>query len=88
MSEKLRACVADLSAQWQTTLEKGFEGMQERGLIRKAAVPGELAEATLAAIQGGYLLSSAKRDRRPMQQSLDLALRHLRSFSPGAGQRG
>lgn len=82
MSEELRARVADAFLQWQTSLAEAFEEMRRRGLIRKGAVPGELADMTLAAIQGGYLLSSAERDPAPMVQSLKLALAHLRSWRP------
>ncbi|MDP9459938.1 MAG: hypothetical protein M3Q22_06715 [Actinomycetota bacterium] len=38
--------------------------MQARGLLRDAD-PYALAESTIAVLQGGYLLSSTKRDIRP-----------------------
>ena len=87
MSEELRVFVAELFDRWHASLEGGFEEMRRRGLITRTAVPAELAQATLIAIQGGYLMSSAKRDSKPMEQSLRLALRHLRSFArtPSSG---
>lgn len=80
MSDELRARVADAFRQWHTSLEKAFEDMRSRGVLRKNAVPAELAEMTLAAIQGGYLLSTARQDVKPMAQSLKHALAHLRSW--------
>ena len=87
MSEELRVFVAELFDRWHASLEGGFEEMRRRGLITRTAVAAELAQATLIAIQGGYLMSSAKRDSKPMEQSLRLALRHLRSFArtPSSG---
>lgn len=82
MSDELRARVADAFRQWHTSLEKAFEDMRSRGVLRKNAVPAELAEMTLAAIQGGYLLSTAQQDVKPMAQSLKHALAHLRSWRP------
>ncbi len=56
--------------------------MRRRRLIVAEADPAELAQTTLAAIQGGYLLSTAERDLRPMARSLKLALTYLRSLRP------
>lgn len=83
MGNELGARVADAFLQWQTSLEEAFGDMRARGLLRESAVPSELAEVTLAAIQGGYLLSSAERDIGPMARSLKAALAHLRSFRAG-----
>lgn len=81
MGDDLRARVAHAFLQWHTSLEAAFEDMRARGLLRKNAAPAELAEATLAAIQGGYLLSTAKREIGPMVRSLEHALEHVRSWS-------
>ncbi len=56
--------------------------MQATGLLRDDADPDALAEATIAVVQGGYLLSSTKRDIRPMRNALQLALSQLRSYAP------
>lgn len=81
-SEELRARVADAFLRWQSTLEQAFEKMRSRGLIETDDTPAELAQTTLAAIQGGYLLSTAEQDLQPMVQSLKLAHTHLRSLIP------
>lgn len=81
MSAELRARVAEAFGHWQHTLEQAFAGMQGRGLIDAEALPDELAQVTLAAIQGGYLLSTAQQDLQPMVRSLDLAFTHLRSLA-------
>jgi len=81
MGNELQGHVADAFLRWHTSLEEAFEDMRARGLLRENAVPAELAEATLAAIQGGYLLSTVKRDIGPMARSLELAFVHLRSWS-------
>ncbi|PZR68202.1 MAG: TetR family transcriptional regulator [Solirubrobacterales bacterium] len=81
-SEELKARVADAFLRWQSTLEQAFEKMRSRGLIETDATPAELAQTTLAAIQGGYLLSTAEQDLQPMARSLKLAYTHLRSLIP------
>lgn len=81
-SEELKARVADAFLRWQSTLEQAFEKMRSRGLIETDATPAELAQTTLAAIQGGYLLSTAEQDLEPMARSLKLAYTHLRSLIP------
>ena len=81
MSENLRARVAEAFLHWQDTLEQAFEAMRNRGLIDADALPAELAQTTLAAVQGGYLLSTAEQDLQPMARSLKLAFAHLRSLA-------
>ncbi len=81
MGDELQGRVADAFLRWHATLEEAFEEMRSRGRLRPQAVPAELAEATLAAIQGGYLISTAEREIGPMARSLELAFGHLRSWS-------
>jgi hypothetical protein len=40
-----------------------------------------LAEEAIAAIQGGYLLSTARRDAGPMRNAVGAAYARLRSFA-------
>jgi TetR/AcrR family transcriptional repressor of nem operon len=56
--------------------------MQARGLLRDDADAYALAESTIAVLQGGYLLSSTKRDIRPMRNALAAALGQLKSYAP------
>lgn len=81
MSPELRARAAEAFRHWQRTLERAFASMRKRGLIDADALPDDLAQVTLAAIQGGYLLSTAEQDLQPMVRSLDLVFTHLRSLA-------
>lgn len=82
MSAELRARAAEAFRQWEHTLERMFAEMQGHGLIDADALSHELAQVTLAAVQGGYLLSTAEQDLQPMVRSLDLAFTHLRALAP------
>lgn len=78
----LRARAADAFSRWESFLSEGLQAMQTRGLLRDDADPDTLAETTIAVLQGGYLLSSTKRDIRPMRNALAIALSQLRSYAP------
>ncbi len=78
--EELRVAIAAAFASWESFLATGLEAMKARGALRATADPDVLAETTMAAIQGGYLLSTTKRDIRPMRNALAAAYAQLRSF--------
>jgi hypothetical protein len=59
----------------------GLEEMRRRGKLRRDANPAELATATLAAIQGGLVLTQSRRDPNQLRIALDAIYRHLRSFA-------
>ncbi len=61
-----------------------LEVMRGRGELVGTADPAALAEAVIAIIQGGYLLSSIKRDPSPMRGALLAALGYLASYAPAA----
>jgi TetR/AcrR family transcriptional repressor of nem operon len=81
-SDELRACVAQAFAHWESSLAASLTRMKRRGVLSSSARPHELAQNTLAAIQGGYLLSSAAADIRPMQRALSAAYARLRAAAP------
>ena len=56
--------------------------MQRSGLLRRDADAATLAEAVMAILQGGYLLSATKRDPRSMRSAVQVAMSHLGSFRP------
>ena len=60
--DRLRAIAAEAFSQWERGLATGLMALQERGGLRRDADPGRLAEEAMATIQGGYLLSTMKRD--------------------------
>ena len=49
--------------------------------LRRGADPARLATATLAAIQGGLVLTQTRRDPRQLRIALDAAYAYLRSFA-------
>jgi len=78
--EELRVAIAAAFVSWESFLAAGLEAMKARGALRPSAKPDVLAETTMVAIQGGYLLSTTKKDVRPMRNALAAAYTHLRSF--------
>ncbi len=80
--ELLRSQAADAFTRWESSLADGLRTMQATGLLRDDADPYALAESTIAVLQGGYLLSSTKRDIRPMRNALAAALGQLKSYAP------
>ena len=51
------------------------------GKLDPPADPDELATATLASIQGGLLLTQARRDHAPLATALDAAYANLRAHA-------
>ena len=84
--EELRLALAAAFSQWESFLSAGLGAMRARGALRLDAHPEVLAETTMAAIQGGYVLSTTKKDIRPMRNSLNAAYSYLRSFRPVPGR--
>jgi TetR/AcrR family transcriptional repressor of nem operon len=79
--EPLRSQAADAFTRWESSLSDGLRTMQATGRLRHDADPDALAESAIAVLQGGYLLSSTKRDIRPMRNALAAALSQLRSYA-------
>lgn len=84
-SEQLRQGAADAFARWESAWAAALEAMRGRGELEASADPPALAETLIAIIQGGYLLSSVKRDARPMRGALHAALGQLESYAPSLG---
>ena len=76
--EARRALDASFS-RWEAHLRDGLRSMQARGRLSRRADPAELATATLAAIQGGLLLTQTRRDPGQLGIALDAAYAHLRA---------
>ncbi|MBA3288770.1 MAG: TetR family transcriptional regulator C-terminal domain-containing protein [Acidimicrobiia bacterium] len=79
--DRLRAIAAEAFSQWERWLATGLMALQERGGLRRDADPGRLAEEAMATIQGGYLLSTMKRDAQPMRRALDAVLARIATFA-------
>jgi TetR/AcrR family transcriptional regulator, transcriptional repressor for nem operon len=77
--EEARLALAASFGRWEEHLRDGLRSMQVHGKLDRRADPNELATATLAAIQGGLLLTQARRDPRQLAIALDAAYAHLRA---------
>jgi TetR/AcrR family transcriptional regulator, transcriptional repressor for nem operon len=66
--------LADGLDRWQAAIRDGLERMKARGELRPAADPSALAQRTLAAVQGGLLLTQIRRDPNQLRCALDGAL--------------
>lgn len=73
----VRATVAATFDRWEAGIRSGLHQMHERGEL--AADPDDLAVATLAALQGGLLLTQMQRDTRPLEKSLDAMIAHIQT---------
>jgi len=58
-----------------------LRSLQAGGKLDRRADPERLATATLAAIQGGLLLSQTRRDPGQLAIALDAAYQHLRAHA-------
>lgn len=79
--EQARLALADSFARWEARLRDGLRAMQLQGKLDASADPGDLAAATLAAMQGGLVLAQARRDPRQLSIALDAAYAHLRTYA-------
>jgi TetR/AcrR family transcriptional regulator, transcriptional repressor for nem operon len=77
--EQAREVLAASFARWEALLGDGLRSMQARGKLDLRADPDELATATMAAIQGGLLLTQTRRDPNQLAIALDAAYTHLRA---------
>lgn len=66
---------------WEREIREGLRSMKARGKLDRRADPDELATATLAAIQGGLLLTQTRRDPEQLAIALDAAYAHLRAHA-------
>jgi TetR/AcrR family transcriptional repressor of nem operon len=64
-----RAHVAAGFQRWEAGIRDGLRAMHDRGEL--AGDPDRLASATLAALQGGLLLTQIRRDSTPLRDALD-----------------
>jgi len=56
----LRTTAAAAFSRWESSVAVALEAMRQRGEVADGADPAELAEAVIANIEGGYLISSFK----------------------------
>jgi AcrR family transcriptional regulator len=85
--EPARLELASSLERWRLHLRDGLSSMQAAGKLDGRADPDELATATLAAIQGGLLLTQASRDPGRLRSAVDAAYAHLRAHAPTLARR-
>lgn len=87
--ETVRRSAAAVFGRWEAVLAAAFEAMRRKGDLKATADSAALAEAVIAVMQGGYLMSSIKRDLSPMREALRAALSYLEVHrAPAAGGVG
>jgi TetR/AcrR family transcriptional regulator, transcriptional repressor for nem operon len=82
-SPELASHVAGAFRRWEDALTASLQLLCDGESLAPSAQPRALARTTLAAIQGGYLLSAATRDLEPMRSALEMAYEHLRAHRRG-----
>jgi AcrR family transcriptional regulator len=79
--EQARSELAAGYDRWEAPLREGLERMRAQRKLKRHADPGRLAAATLAAIQGGLVLTQTRRDPQQLRIALDAAYAYLHSFA-------
>jgi len=77
--DNARVELADGYNRWEHGLRAGLETMAAHGELRNDADPSQLAKQTLALLQGGLLLTKARRDPGELRAAADAALALIRT---------
>jgi TetR/AcrR family transcriptional repressor of nem operon len=78
----IRAVLASGFDRWEADIRAGLEIMANSGELRPDADVAWLAASTLASVQGGLVLSQARRDPLALRRALDGALALIASYRP------
>lgn len=78
-NEPARAELAVSFDRWEGYLREGLVAMRAREVLRADADIDALVTATMAAVQGGLVLTQARRDPAQLARALDAAYAHLRA---------
>jgi len=62
---------------WEGRIREGLRAMHARSEFPAQASPDDLALATLAALQGGLLMTPLQREAKPLEVALDAMLDRL-----------
>ncbi|MFF7190425.1 TetR/AcrR family transcriptional regulator [Streptomyces sp. NPDC008222] len=76
-----RAQIASSLARWEKAISDGIRAMQDRGDLDKRADPDHLALATLTALQGGLLMTQARRDTTALEAVLNVVIERIRCYA-------
>jgi len=83
-NQPARAELAESFDRWERPLHEGLAALRARGELRADADVETLVTATMAAVQGGLVLTQARRDPGQLARALDAAYAHLRAQRPEA----
>jgi AcrR family transcriptional regulator len=81
-NEEARLAAAAGFDAWERLLAGTLERMRQRGELRADAEPAVLATGLLAAIEGGMVLSQARRDMASLRIAVGAGIAHLRTWAP------
>ena len=84
IDDAARMAVARGFGRWEARIRDGLRAMHARGDLPAGADPGDLALATLAALQGGLLLAQVQRETRPLEVALDAMLDRIQALTERA----
>jgi hypothetical protein len=65
---------------WERLLADALERMRQRGELRADAAPSVLATGLLASIEGGMVLSQARKDMVSLRIAVDAGLAQVRAY--------
>ncbi len=76
----LRSVLTDGFDRWESHIQHGLAAMVASGELRPDTDVDWLATSTLASLQGGLVLTQARRDAAPLRRALDGALTLITSY--------
>ena len=76
-----RAELAGAFGSWSRSMRDGLQAMADRGQLAPGASPARLADALLAAAQGGLLLAKCTRDVTVLENALDVVIDQVESLT-------
>ncbi len=71
---------------WEGRIREAFRVMHARGDLPADTDPDDLALATLAALQGGLLMTQIQRETRPLEVALDAMLDRIQNLTQATGK--
>jgi AcrR family transcriptional regulator len=80
--DAIRAVLASGFDRWEAGICAGLAAMVASGELGPDAEPAWLASSTLASVQGGLVLSQARRDPLALRRALDGALALIATYRP------
>jgi hypothetical protein len=78
-NEEARLAAAAGFDAWERLLAGALERMRQRGELRAGAEPALLATGLLASIEGGMVLSQARKDMASLRVAVDTGLARIRA---------